>query len=344
MKWEETAQTDIGFDVGFFENRLNLSADYFNKQTKDLLLDVPTPAYWGGGSILSNVGKVENKGFEFTLSGMPVNTEKVTWNSSFHFSTYRNKVLELGGGATYINSTITNLTGTGIASNDMLRIIVGESMGTFWGLESLGIFQEEEAAEAAKFGLKPGDYKYNDLDGNYIIDAEDKKIIGHSLPKYTWSFDNTIRYKNLELNLFIMAVNGNKINNFDYSQSCTIGGDTKAIVNADVISWTSSNRSNKWPALGTGTGPNDLTSSRFLQDGSFIRLKNVSLSYHIPSSILKGAPLKLSVSGQNLITITDFKGYDPEATSGGKAEINQGVVSGAYPSPRVITFGLNLNF
>ena len=344
LKWEETAQTDVGFDIGFLKNRLNFSADYFKKKTKDLLLNVPTPAYWGGGSILNNVGKVENEGFEFSLSAMPIKKNDLTWNMGIQFSSYKNKVVELGGGATYINSTITNLTGTGIAQNDMLRIIVGEPIGTFWGLESLGIWQENEAAEAAEFGLQPGDYKYRDLNEDKIIDAEDKKIIGHSLPKYTWSFDNTVTYKNFELNVFIMAVHGNKINNFDYSQSCTIGGDTKAIVNADVVSWTPSNNSNKWPALGTGTGPNDLTSSRFLQDGSFIRLKNLSLSYRFPSSIIRGAPLKLSVSGQNLLTITDFKGYDPEATSGGGADINQGVVSGAYPSPRVITFSLNLNF
>lgn len=344
LKWESTDQTDIGIDLGFLKNRINMTADYFNKQTKDLLLYIPTPGYWGGGSILSNIGQVENKGFEITLSGEPVRTKDFTWNSSINVSTYQNKVIALGGGAAYINSTITNLTGTGMAQNDMLRIIIGESLGTFWGLESQGIWQTNEAAEAAKYGLQPGAYKYTDLNGDHVYDSDDKMVIGHSMPKYTWSFDNTLKYKNLELNIFITAVSGNKINNFDYSLSTTIGGDVKRITNADVVPWTTSNPSNKYPSLGTGAGINDLTSSRFLQDGSFVRLKNISLSYRLPKSFVKGTPVKLSVSGQNMLTFTKFKGYDPEATSGGSAEVNQGVVSGAYPSARVITFSLNLNF
>lgn len=344
LRWEQTAQTDIGFDMGFFKNRLNFSADYFNKQTKDLLLRVPTPDYWGGGNNLSNVGSVENKGIELVLSAVPVDSKDFTWNISLNYSSYKNKVLELGGGAKFINSTITNLTGTGIIQNDFLRNIVGESMATFYGNKFLGIYQESEATEAALFGMSPGDNKYLDVNNDYLINGDDKVIIGHALPKFTWALDNTIRFRNFELNLFVQAVNGNDIFNMDYALASSRFGDSKTITNAEVISWTSSNKNNKWPSLTSSSNTEIFSSSKWLQDGSFIRIKNVSLSYRIPSELIKGAPLKVSISGQNLFTFTKFKGYDPEASSGGNDDINQGVVSGAYPSARIVTFSLQLNF
>jgi TonB-dependent starch-binding outer membrane protein SusC len=344
LKWEQTAQTDVGLDVSFFKNRLNLTADYFNKQTKNLLLTVPNPDFGGGGSNLANVGSSENKGFEFVLSGVPVDMNDFTWNSSFNFSSYKNKVLNLGNKVTYLPSTITNLVGSGDVQDDFERDIVGQSMGTFFGNVFEGIWQTSEAADAALYGAKPGDYKYLDLNKDHVIDGSDRVIIGHSLPKYSWSWDNTFKYKNFELNVFINAVNGNSIFNMDYALASSIYADSKSIKNADVTPWTPENHNNLWPALLSSTNKVIFSSSKWLQDGSFVRVRNVSLSYRFPETLIKGAPLKISISAQNLLTVTKFKGYDPEAAWGDKNGYNQGIVSGAYPSARVYTFSLQLNF
>jgi TonB-linked SusC/RagA family outer membrane protein len=344
LKWEQTAQTDIGVDMGFFNNRLNVSADYYNKQTKDLLLPVPIPIYWGGGSKLTNIGSTENKGFELVLSGMPVETKDISWNVTFNISSIKNKVLELGGGSTFINSNITPVVGTGNVDNNLLRNIVGESMGTFWGNKFLGIYQESESAEAAKYGLHPGDSKYLDLNNDLKIDGEDKVIIGHAYPKYTWGLDNTVRFKDFELNLFIIGVQGNNIFNMDYALAATRFGDSRTITSADVQSWTPENKNNTWPKLTSTTNVERLASSKWIQDGSFVRVKNLSLSYRFPESMIKGAPLKLAVSSQNLLTFTKYKGPDPEAASGGDDDINQGLVSGAYPAARTFTFSLQFSF
>ena len=344
LRWEQTAQTDIGIDLGFFKNRLNISADYFNKQTNDLLLRVPIPAYWGGGTKLSNVGSVENKGIELSISGTPVDNKNFSWNASFNFASYKNKVIDLGGDAEFLNSNIQPVTGNGIVNNELLRNIIGQSMGTFWGNQFLGIYQESEAAEAALYGRFPGDSKYLDLNNDYKIDGTDKVIMGHSLPKYTWGFDNILRFKNFEINLFIIGVNGNSIFNMDYALAAMRIGDSRTITMAEVTPWTPENKSNKWPSLTSSTNKEIPASSKWIQDGSFIRVKNLSLSYRVPSSVIKGAPLRLGISAQNLLTFTDYIGYDPEAQSGGEDDINQGLVSGAYPSARVFTFTLQLNF
>lgn len=141
-----------------------------------------------------------------------------------------------------------------------------------------------------------------------------------------------------------MGVNGNDIFNSDYAHAAARIADSRTITSADAVSWTPENKSNMWPKLTSSSNKEIVASSKWIQDGSFIRVKNLSLSYRIPSSIIKGAPFKLGVSGQNLFTFTKFKGFDPEAASGGENDINQGLVLGAYPSARVVTFSLQINF
>jgi hypothetical protein len=192
--------------------------------------------------------------------------------------------------------------------------------------------------------LHPGDSKYLDLNNDLKIDGEDKVIIGHAYPKYTWGLDNTVRFKDFELNLFIIGVQGNNIFNMDYALAATRFGDSRTITSADVQSWTPENKNNTWPKLTSTTNVERLASSKWIQDGSFVRVKNLSLSYRFPESMIKGAPLKLAVSSQNLLTFTKYKGPDPEAASGGDDDINQGLVSGAYPAARTFTFSLQFSF
>jgi len=350
LKWEQTTTTDVGVDLGFFQNRLNLSADYFVKKTKDLLLQVAIPAYEGGGTKLTNVGQVQNKGLDLQISGVPVNTKNVTWNVALNFTSYRNKVLSLGG-PEFIEGT-TNAIGNGIIPSPPTRVIVGQPIGTYFGYNFLGIYQESEADEAARYGLSPGDSKYQDVtngkdaSGNELpaIDGSDRVVIGNALPDYTWGLNNSIRFKDLEINLFIMASQGNDILNIDYAAAATRIGDSRTITAADVVPWTPENKSNIWPSLTSSSNQERIASSKWLQDASFVRLKNLSVGYRIPSSIIRGAPIKISVSGQNLITLTSFKGFDPEISSRGNSDVDNGIALGAYPSARTITFSLNVNF
>jgi len=353
LKWESTAQTDFGVDMGVLKNRLTFTFDYFHKKTKDLLMSTPLPLYQAGltrhdynyGSLVKNIGAVENKGFEFVIGGVPVDQEDLTWNFNINFSAYKNRITDLGN-VKYVDGA----PGAGVAGNgaSLTRAIVGESLGAFYGYKFLGIYQANEAAEAAKYGYMPGDSKYLDVNSDNKIDEKDEVVIGHALPKYSWGFDNSVRYKNFEFNMFIQAVQGNDVYNLDYKEAVTNYGDHRQITSADVSPWTPTNPSNRWPSLSSTTNNevsanNNIGCSKWLQDGSYVRLKNLSFGYRLPLLFSKGASLKVMASAQNLLTITKFKGYDPEATTTAD-DLNAGVVFGAYPSARtfLLTFQLTL--
>lgn len=338
LKWEKTTQTDFGVDMSFFKNRLSLSADYFKKKTSDLLLPVLIPGYSGGGSYIDNVGSVENKGIEFLVSSILINNKNFSWNTSFNISSVKNKVTNLGANK-YMDG---GLYGQGLATLPQTRIIPGESLGTFYGPKFLGIYQASEAADAAKYGFKPGDNKYLDGNKDGKIDYDDRMVIGHALPKYTFGFDNTLKYKNFEMNIFIQSSQGNQIMNLSYAAACTQVGDAQTITSSDVKPWTQSNPNNMWPSLTSTTSKDFLESSKWLQDGSFIRIKNVSLSYLMPQNMIRGGSLRLSASVQNLLTFTKYKGFDPEASTTGNTDMDGGVDLGAYPSARTLTFRLQL--
>ena len=347
LKWEETRQTDLGADMGFLKNRLTITIDYFSKKTKDLLMNEPIPYYQGGitngssniGYLTKNVGSVENKGIEFMITGVPVDTKDINWNINFNLSSYKNKVTDLGK-EKFVEVGVGDIVGSGI---NLSRVIVGEPLGTFYGYKFLGIYQESEASEAALFGLHPGDSKYLDLNGDHEITSDDQVVIGHALPTYTWGLDNTLRYKNLELNMFIQAVHGNDVLDLDYAASTSgVGGNSRTITSADVTSWTPENKSNMWPKRPSASNTEYSNSSKLVQDGSYVRVKNLSLSYRIPDNIIKGVPVKIMFSAQNLVTFTKYKGFDPEASSSNN-DLSAGIVMGAYPSSRTYIFTLQFS-
>ncbi len=359
LKWEKTTQTNIGADMAFFGSRLTLSADYFRKETSDLLLPVLIPSYGGGGSYIDNVGSVENHGFEFVLGGVPLAKGDFTWNANLNFTSVRNKVIDLGENE-YIEGGIY---GNGLVTQPQTRIIPGQPLGTFYGLHFLGIYQANEAGTApvnvenpdgsvtvtdlgsgaARYGLQPGDNKYEDVNDDGVIDGNDRTIIGYALPKFTMGFNNTLSYKNLECNVFVQATQGNDILNLSYAAAATQIGDSQTITSADVNPWTAENPNNMWPRLASSSSKEYLGSSKWLQSGSFVRVKNVSLSYLVPVEKARLTSLRLSVSAQNLFTFTNYKGYDPEASTSGGSDRDGGVDLGAYPSARTYTFSLQLN-
>lgn len=342
LKWEETTQINVGVDISMFNGRLNVTADYFKKNTDGLLQAKALPAYNGGGSIISNIGEIENKGFELAIGGEIIQKSDFSWNATLNYSKLKNEVISIGDeeqifpGGNY---------GSGFLTSKVFIVKPGESLGSIYGYEFLGIWQQDEAAEALKYGNVPGDSKYEDLDGNYIIDGGDQKIIGKGLPDFNWGLNNTFSYKNFDLNIMIEGVQGRDVINLGYAGAGVAVGDARTITLEDAKnSWTESNTNTIWPKIGSSSNTDHINSSKWIQDGSYVKLRNISLAYSIPKEKLKIGDLRIVLSGQNLLTITDYKGFDPEVSSTGKSDIDQGLDLGSYPTAKSYSLGLTLNF
>ncbi|NQU54564.1 MAG: TonB-dependent receptor [Bacteroidetes bacterium] len=340
--WEETTQINIGADLSMFNGRLNVTADYFQKNTDGLLQAKALPAYNGGGSIISNIGEIENKGIELAIGGDIIRKSDFSWNAALNYSKLNNKVLSIGDeeqifpGGNYAS---------GFLSSKVFIVKPGESLGSLYGYNFLGIWQQEEASEALKYGNVPGDSKYEDLDGNYIIDGGDQKIIGKGLPDFNWGLNNSFSYKDFDLNIMIEGVHGRDVINLGYAGAGAAVGDARAITLEDAKNtWTESNTNTIWPKIGSTSNTDYINSSKWVQDGSYVKLRNISLAYSIPKEKLKIGDLRIVLSGQNLLTFTDYKGFDPEVSSTGKSDIDQGLDLGSYPTAKSYTIGLTLNF
>jgi hypothetical protein len=299
------------------------------------LYSYQAPFYLGGGNYNRNIGSIENKGLEFSVGGTPISNSRVRWNTNLVFSLNRNKVLDLGG--------LDNVQSGGVTGQSVLR--VGRPLGEFFGFNFLGTWKSSEAAEAAKYLMKPGDAKYTDLNGDHAYTAADYMAIGNATPKYSFGFINEIAYEDFTLNFMFQGTQGNKV--FSQTLAYLWGGlgDMKNATTAEAVPenlWTKGNETDN-PAW-SNTSKNYNLSSRYVYDASYVKLKNIALSYQVPVSLLKHIrtrSLEVYVSGQNLITITNYKGYDPEIENGGNA-ILQGQEFGVIPNPKTYTFGLRL--
>jgi TonB-linked SusC/RagA family outer membrane protein len=346
LKWEKTAQNDAGVEVGFLDNRINLEADVYYRKTTDMLLNAPLPQATGYASIMRNVGSMENKGLELTLNTVNIKTKDFTWSTTFNISMNRNKVLSLATPAPIYSGNPNFLSNTGI-------IKVGEPVGSFYGLVRLGVWTEAERAEAAKFAsyrggkpILPGDLKYLDVNGDYQINDLDRVIIGHGSPKGWGSFVNNFHYKSFDLLLEIAYMYGNDVLN----QTHHSGEDRTGIANSfsTVLDYyqPSKNNNNTMIAAIRDTRAGYVTNvdTRWVEDGSFIRGKNLSLSYNFPASTvqtLKLSRLRVYVSAQNFFLKTKFSGNDPEVTTYNNA-FAQGQTFFDYPKPTIYMLGVNV--
>jgi TonB-linked SusC/RagA family outer membrane protein len=337
LKWETTAQTDIGVDMSFIKNRINVTMDFYKKRTKDLLLQVPIPGYSGGGSVYQNTGVIDNKGFEFAVDVVAVETKNFSWTTSFNASSTSNKVISLGKDSIIYRPVV--IGGGGFVSTIQVAK-TGEALGAFYLIPWSGIYQSDAN------GYKAGDNNYTDVSKNNSIGFEDRVIIGNSLPKFIWAWNNNLNYKNLELNVFIQASHGNKVFNATYAAIAAPSSDIKYPTLAESANyWTLKNTGSLWADPASNTNRSYVESSQYLQDGSYVRLKNVSLSYSIPKKLTHLENVKLSISAQNLVTITKYKGFDPEASSTpANSDADGGIDLGAYPSAKIITVGLHIGF
>lgn len=355
LKWETTEQKNLALEMGLLKSRLKARVDYFTKDTRDLLFWVGLPAYSGGGAIMRNVGNVQNKGWEFEIGGSPILNDNFSWNSSFNYSVVDNKIRTLADGKT--EQTWDSDIGAGASVYPEFLLRVGQPMAAMYGLNYLGTWKPKDAAEAAKFNEKPGDSRYQDLNGDNVIDANDLTIIGYGLPKRTLGWNNTFTYKGLELNILLQGVYGFDKLNFIYAMGMTAYGDFRQPTLADIKNRyvPGVNETSDIPAFST-TNKNYVQSSRFISKGDFTRIKNVSLMYTLPKKLVKNiAAIRFFVGVTNLYTFTKYNGMDPEASNtSSSSDIGNGNSRsgdpaqsfdyGGYPIPRTYTGGLTLTF
>lgn len=360
LKWEGSSTVNLGVDLGFLDNRLNVTADFFIKNTKDLLLAQSLAHVTGFDSQMQNIGKIQNKGIELSLNSTNIQTKDFNWQTNFNISFIRNELKELASG---VNSMYAR---SGFDSNftqyDYIAT-VGESLGLIYGYEFDGIYQSSDfnitpdgkyilkegivnnTMYGNKVGLHPGVVKYKDQDGNGIITTEDRTVIGNALPKWYGGITNTFSYKGIDLSFMFQFNYGNDIYNATRLFATQSKSKRRGMLAEVADRWTPTNASNTVPAY-DGYINNDLY-SRFIEDGSFLRLKNLTLGYSFPHKLTKKAhisKLRVYATGQNLFCISDYSGYDPEVNSASNNPMTPGLDWGAYPKSRVFTFGLELQF
>jgi TonB-linked SusC/RagA family outer membrane protein len=359
LKWESTAQTDIGLDVGLFKNRIGLTVDYYHKKTSDLLLNASMPASSGYLTGYKNIGKVSNQGWEFTLNTVNIDHRHFTWSSNFNISFNRNKILELN----YDQPSLTTRVTWNDNFNNSLPYLAkpGMPVALFFGYLYDGLYQVSDFNQLPngtyvlrddvpnngqdRSAIKPGYIKYKDVNGDGHVDANDQTYIGNPIPLHIGGFSNNFKYYNFDLNIFFQWSYGNDILNanrivFEGAEARNYLNMFKSFENR----WTPDNTDTDIPAAGVSS-PN-VYSTRIIEDGSFLRLKTVALGYTLPSAVLKRIRIKtirVYAAAQNLATWTNYSGVDPEVSVRNSA-LTPGFDWSAYPKARTITLGLNVTF
>lgn len=353
LKWERTNQFDFGIDAEFAQGRLGATFDVYQKQTSDLLLFTPLPTTTGFSGALFNIGSLRNRGLELALNSRNL-SGALTWQTDFNFSINRNEITALSSGTDiFIPGVLTVPSGWSI-----LR--VGESIGTFHGLVSDGIFQTDEEAMSSPHlkAQKPkaGDRKYKDLNSrdaqgkltgqpDGIIDEADRTIIGQANPDFIWGLTNKFTWKGFDLSVFIQGVQGNQIVNAYLFEIGSLNSETNVLQEFYDNRWTPENPNNKYPKI--NPSERNTFSDAQVEDGSFVRIKNITLGYTLPKTVLKRIKLeRLRIYGSinNVKTFTNYRGYDPEVNAFGQSSLLQGIDYGGYPLSTSIIGGIQIGF
>jgi TonB-linked SusC/RagA family outer membrane protein len=328
LRWETTAQSNIGFDLSVLNYRVTLNVDAYYKKTSDVLLDVQLPNSLPITSIQTNAGVIENKGIEFNINSVNMD-KKLKWTTDFNMSFNRNNVLELEYTDVYYFGRVYS------NNSDVAIVKEGLPLGSFFGYVSEGVDPET------------GDIIYKDLNDNGIFDTGDRTQIGSGQPKFTFGFTNTFSYQKFDLNIFFQGSYGNDIFN---ATRIDLEGmfDSKNQSVAVLDRWTTPGQITDIPrAIGGGTVDNVRNSTRFVEDGSYLRLKTLTLSYRAIENNPKIKAIKrlsVYVTGQNLLTFTKYSGFDPEVNAFGKSATEMGIDYGTYPQAVTLIVGLNVEF
>ncbi|MNQ61570.1 TonB dependent receptor [compost metagenome] len=340
LKWEETAQTNLGLDMGFFNDRLSVTIDAYKKRTTDALLNVPVGGWWGFGTQRVNSGVIDNKGIELGISTVNYRTDKFTWNTSLNLAYNKQEIVSLADNVKIISTNTSNPSGT-VSGQEFTRLEPGKEMGVLYGYKYAGVIKTGETY-AAQPSSKPGDPKFEDLDGDGTITAADRTYLGNSTPHFIAGLNNDFRYGNFDVNIFFQGA-------FDYSvynMTDMVGEST-----------TSTDALNRWVA---GTNENtdiprdgyykskygSYVNSKFVEEASYLRLKNISIGYTIPESALKQAKfidsIRLYAIGQNLATFTNYSGNDPEINGHSSNNLGGGIDFNSFPASRTFILGIKV--
>ncbi|QNL52555.1 TonB-dependent receptor [Olivibacter sp. SDN3] len=340
LKWESTAQFDVGLDAGFLDGRINVTADLYYKKTKDMLLWVNVPWSSGFSSALQNIGSMENRGLELALQANIID-RTFKWSANANIAFNQNKVTDLGP----ISEILTGEINGYLKLNDPIVIRPGQALNSFYGYVSQGIFQlGDDIENSPQPNAAPGDRKYADSNGDGILDARDRTFLGSAQPKHFGGMTHHFSYKNLDLGLFFNWVYGNKILNSTRTELDLPTGQKNSAARV-VDRWTPENPSNTIPRADLSRA--FLFSDAQLEDGSYLRLGTATLGYTFGKDLFSNTSieqLRIYVSALNLWTWTNYTGYDPEVNQSGQDNILRGIDSDAYPSTKSWLFGLTLNF
>ncbi|GAC1369124.1 MAG: TonB-dependent receptor [Hymenobacter sp.] len=347
LSWESTASTDVGVDLAFLKNRITVTADYYYKKTSNLLLLVSIPQTTGFSNILENAGSVQNKGFELALNTVNLDGKKFSWNTNFNVSLNRNKVLDLNGEyQRFVGQSSTSIFPGATGATSVLR--VGEPIGSFYGYVFQGIWQTQDEIKASSIttSVRPGDPRYADLNGDGKIDANDRTIIGQAQPKFIYGLTNSFTLGPFGLNVFVQGVQGDDVlnlNRYELESGFLTTNKLKTVLDR----WTGPGTSNTIPKANSVVRRSTGITSDVVENGSFVRLKTVTLSYKLPLPQLLSGTIKsgsVYVTGQNLVTLTKYSGYDPEVNSFGNSGLSLNTDYNAFPSTRTFIAGLKLGF
>ncbi|MDI3320670.1 SusC/RagA family TonB-linked outer membrane protein [Pinibacter soli] len=360
LKWETTAQSDVGLELAFLRGRLALEIDAYNKETSHLLLNASVPTSSGYAQVYKNVGRVRNQGLEFTLNTTNIQTRNFTWTSNFNISFNRNKLLQLAEGQESLGITTPWTSGLGSVNSYIAK--VGQPLGLMYGLIQDGLYQYSDFdkatsgnytlksnvtsnGNASRANIQPGDIKYKDLNGDMTINQNDFTVIGHSLPKHIGGFSNNFTYKNFDLNVFFQWSAGNDIqnmNNYQFRGASTNINQFTSYLDR----WTPTHTDTNIPRVnGLGSAFSGY-SSYTIEDGSYLRLKTLSLGYNVSASVVKHLKIKgirAYTSVQNVITWTKYSGQDPEVSLYNSV-LTGGFDYSSYPKARTFTLGLDVTF
>jgi len=340
LKWESTAQTDIGLDIGLLRGKLNASIDVYRKKTTDLLLAVPVGQWWGFSSQTANVGSIENKGIELSVNTNNIKTKDLTWTTAFNIAYNKQKCLALANSVKIISTNTANPSGV-VSAQEFTRLEPGKELGVIYGYQYNGVIKTGEKYDVQP-NAKPGDPKYVDIDGDGMITPNDRTYLGNTNPRYIAGLGNTFQYKGFDLDIFFQGA----FNYYLYNMNRLV-----------LESTTSTDILNRWVA---GTNENtdipregyflskygSYVNSRFVEKASYVRLKLVSLGYNIPVHLIKQIRfidgLRVYASGQNLLTMTKYSGTDPEVNVHGSSNVGGGIDFNAFPAFRTFVFGVKL--